>query len=94
MFGFSFSKGRKARIVFAHFDTSSRARFFCEVFRTFPRELRERYVWILTGNDYHQWNISISNCSREEILEAARGHIIVESSYEMAPSLINPKRVR
>ena len=76
-----------------HFDTSSRARFFCQVYRTFARELRERYVWILTGNDYHRWNISMSNCSRAEVLEAARGHIVIDSAFESKISPINPLMV-
>ncbi|CAF3970560.1 unnamed protein product [Rotaria sp. Silwood2] len=81
---------RKARIVFVNFDASSRAIFFCEVYRTFIKELRERYVWILTGNDYDLWNFSRNNCTKQEILHAARGHIIIDSSYKRKPSLINP----
>jgi hypothetical protein len=84
---------KKARIVFVNFDTSLRSRFFCEVYRTFSRQLRERYVWILTENDYHLWDLTIDNCTRSEILDAARGHIIIDSSYQRRPSLINPKRV-
>ncbi|CAF1199983.1 unnamed protein product [Rotaria sordida] len=83
---------KKARIVFVNFDTSSRAIFFCEVYRTFTKSLRERYVWILTGNDYHLWNLSINNCTKQEIINSARGHIIIDSSYEIKPSLINPNR--
>jgi hypothetical protein len=79
--------------VFVHFDASSHARFFCQVYRTFHRELRQRYVWILTGSDYHRWNISMSNCTKTEIHEAARSHIIIDSSYEMKTSLINPNMV-
>ena len=37
------------------------------------KSLRERYVWILTGNDYHLWNLSINNCTKKEIIDAARG---------------------
>ncbi|CAF4590511.1 unnamed protein product, partial [Rotaria sp. Silwood2] len=81
---------KKARIVFVNFDTSSRAIFFCEVYRTFTKSLRERYVWILTGNDYHLWNLSINNCTKKEIINSARGHIIIDSLYEIKPSLINP----
>ncbi|CAF3671346.1 unnamed protein product [Rotaria sp. Silwood1] len=81
---------KKARIVFINFDTSSRAIFFCEVYRTFNKPLRERYVWILTGNDYHLWNLSINNCTQKEIINSARGHIIIDSSYEIKPSSINP----
>jgi len=55
--------------------------------------LRERYVWILTGNDFHLWNFSNHNCTKKEILEAARGHIIIDSSYEIKSSLINPNTV-
>jgi len=84
---------KKARIVFVNFDTLSRPIFFCEVYRTFSKELRERYVWILTENDYHLWNLSINNCTKNEILDAARGHIIIDSSFERKPSLINPKMV-
>ncbi|CAF2702261.1 unnamed protein product [Rotaria sp. Silwood2] len=84
---------RKARIVFVNFDASSRAIFFCEVYRTFIKELRERYVWILTGNDYDLWNFSRNNCTKQEILHAARGHIIIDSSYKRKPSLINPNMV-
>ncbi|CAF4591367.1 unnamed protein product [Rotaria socialis] len=83
-------QGKKARIVFVNFDTSSRAIFFCDVYRTFIKEVRERYVWILTGNDYDSWNFSISNCTKEEILDAAHGHIIIDSSYTRKPSCINP----
>ncbi|CAF1393101.1 unnamed protein product [Adineta steineri] len=83
-------RGKKARIIFVSFDLSSRALFFCEVYRTFPKELRERYVWILTGNDYHLWNLSINNCSEKEIIDSARGHIIIDSSYEMKSNMINP----
>ena len=57
------------------------------------RELRERFVWILTGNDYQRWNISMSNCSEDEIHDAARGHIIIDSAFEMKTSRINPNRV-
>ncbi|CAF3763691.1 unnamed protein product [Rotaria socialis] len=81
---------KKARIVFVNFDTSSRAAFFCEVHRTFTKELRKRYVWILTGNDFHLWNLSTSNCSMHDIINAARGHIIIDSLYQIKPSLINP----
>ncbi|CAF4025967.1 unnamed protein product, partial [Rotaria sordida] len=69
---------------------SSRAIFFCEVYRTFIKELRERYVWILTENDYDLWNFSRNNCTKQEILHAARGHIIIDSSYKRKQSLINP----
>ncbi|CAF1614382.1 unnamed protein product, partial [Rotaria sp. Silwood1] len=81
---------KKARIIFVNFDTSFRAIFFCEVYRTFIKELRERYVWILTGNDYDLWNFSRNNCTKQEILHAARGHIIIDSSYKRKSSLINP----
>ncbi|CAF1479487.1 unnamed protein product [Rotaria magnacalcarata] len=81
---------KKARIVFVNFDTSSRAIFFCEVYRTFIKEVRERYIWILTGNDYDSWNFSISNCTKKEVLDAAHGHIIIDSSYTRKPSFINP----
>lgn len=74
-------------------DTSLRARFFCEVYRTFSKQLRERYVWILTENDYHLWDLTSDNCTRQEILDAARGHIIVDSSYPRRLSIINPQRV-
>ena len=84
---------KKARIVFVHFDTSLRAQFFCRVYQTFTRELRERYVWILTGNDYHLWNLSTDNCTKREILDAARAHIIIDSSFEVKPSAINPNMV-
>ncbi|UJR31761.1 hypothetical protein I4U23_019239 [Adineta vaga] len=83
---------RKARIVFIHFDTSLRSKFFCEVYRTFTKKLRERYVWILTENDHHLWDLSTDNCTRNQILDAAQGHIIIDSSYEGRSSLINPKR--
>ncbi|CAF0871402.1 unnamed protein product [Adineta ricciae] len=82
---------KKARIVFVNFDVSARTIFFCEVYRSFTKQLRERYVWILTGNDYHLWNFSINGCSQKEIIDAARSHIIVDSSYEAKPSSINPK---
>ncbi|CAF1559290.1 unnamed protein product [Rotaria magnacalcarata] len=81
---------KKARIVFVNFDTSSRAAFFCEVYRTFTKELRKRYVWILTGNDFHLWNLSITNCSIHDIINGAHGHIIIDSLYQIKPSLINP----
>lgn len=84
---------KKARIVFVNFDTSSRAIFFCEVYRTFSKQLRERYVWILTGNDFNLWNISMDNCTRQEILESAHGHIIIDSAYQTKPNLINPNIV-
>ncbi|CAF1299178.1 unnamed protein product [Adineta ricciae] len=83
---------RKARIVFVNFDTSLRSKFFCKVYRTFPKKLRERYVWILTENDHHLWDLSIDNCTEKEILDAARGHIIIASSYETKPSLMNRTR--
>jgi hypothetical protein len=92
-FFFFFFKEKKARIVFVNFDTLSRPIFFCEVYRTFKKELRERYVWILTENDYHLWNFSINNCTKKEILDATNGHIIIDSSFERKPSIINPKRV-
>ncbi|UJR14921.1 hypothetical protein I4U23_001903 [Adineta vaga] len=82
---------RKARIVFVNFDIPSRAIFFCEVYRTFSKQLRERYVWILTGSDYHLWNFSINICTEKEIIDAAHSHIIVDSSYEIKSSSINPK---
>lgn len=84
---------KKARIVFVNFDTSARALFFCEVYRTFEKSLRERYVWILTGNDYYRWNFSSKNCTKEEIIQAAQGHIIIDSSYEMKSNSINPNTV-
>ena len=80
--------------MFINFDTTLRSKFFCKVYRTFPKEVRERYVWILTENDHHLWDLSIDNCTQKEILDAARGHIIIASSYETKPSLINPTRVR
>ncbi|CAF0736219.1 unnamed protein product [Adineta steineri] len=80
---------KKARIVFVTFDTSLRSIFFCEVYRTFSKQLRERYVWILTDNDSHLWNLSNNNCTKKEIFDAARGHIIIDSSYERKPNLIN-----
>jgi hypothetical protein len=79
--------------VFVNFDTSLLSIFFCEVYRSFAKELRERYVWILTGNYYHLWNLSINNCTKKQILDAARGHIIIDSSYENKSSLINPNIV-
>ncbi len=86
---FVFFQEKKARIVFVNFDTLSRPIFFCEVYRTFSKELRERYVWILTENDIHLWNLSINNCTKKEILDAARGHIIIDSSFERKPSVLN-----
>ncbi len=90
----NFFQEKKARIVFVNFDTLSRAIFFCEIYRTFTEKLRERYVWILTGNDYHLWNLSTNNCTKKEILDSARGHIIIDSLYKMKSSSINPKTVR
>ena len=84
---------KKARVVFVNFDTLSRPIFFCAVYRTFEKELRERYVWILTGNDFHRWNFHINNCTKEEILDAARVYIIIDSAFERKSSLINPDMV-
>ena len=87
-------KEKKARIVFVNFEPSTRSQFFCEVYRTFSKDLRERYVWILTGRDHLWWDSHQSNCTRKEILLAARNHLIVDSSYEQRPSFINTRMVR
>ena len=86
---FFFFQKKKARIVFVNFDTLLRSTFFCEVYRTFDKQLRERYVWILTGNDFDLWNLSISTCTKQQITDAAHGHIIIDSSYAREPSLFN-----
>lgn len=35
----------------------------------------------------------MSNCSEQQIHDAAQSHIIIDSSFEMKTSLINPHRV-
>ena len=72
----------------------SRSIFFCEVYRTYDRSLRERYVWILTGNDNQLWDFSIHNCTKEQIMIAAHSHIIIDSLLEIKSSSINPNMVR
>lgn len=57
------------------------------------KQLRQRYVWIFTGNDIDSWSFSISNCTKEEIFQAAHGHIMIDSSYKKKQSFINPNMV-
>jgi hypothetical protein len=47
----------------------------------------------LTENDFDRWNFQINNCTKEEILDAARGYIIIDSSFERKTSIINPNTV-
>ena len=51
-------------------------------------------MWIFTGRDHLWWDSHQSNCTRKEILLAARNHLIVDSSYERRESLLNTRMVR
>ncbi|CAF1556555.1 unnamed protein product, partial [Didymodactylos carnosus] len=80
-------QAKKARVIFASFDAEYKATFFCQIYRTIDKLLRNRYVWILTGEDQYWWNkftLKESNisCTRDQILQTANGHFIIDSVHE------------
>ncbi|XP_069131829.1 gamma-aminobutyric acid type B receptor subunit 2-like [Argopecten irradians] len=76
-------KQYNARVIFGAFRSSQAPAIFCEVYK--QNMYGKKYVWILSGTSlYESWTGSSldgsgTDCTREQILEAAQGYITLDS---------------